>query len=111
MTESRLPASLEVSAFVRRTQATGGFAMVLKKGEPDAGTILVVILDNQGLGTLFERMPQIDGSRKWTEIKSQSIENKNDFDTYLGRRTEQDADLWLIELTIADGERLILNAT
>jgi len=84
--------------------------MVLHKGEPDAGTILVVILDNQGLGSLFERMPQIDGIRKWTQVKVQDIDNKQEFDSYLARRLEQDSDLWLIELTIADGERLILNA-
>jgi hypothetical protein len=109
MSESRLPTRLEVSALMRACEATGGFAMVLQKGEPDAGTVMIVIVDNQGLGTLYERMPQIDGSRKWTAIKSQSIDNKQEFNDYLERRSAQDRDMWIVELTIADGERFVLN--
>lgn len=109
MSESRLPTRLEVSALMRACEAAGGFAMVLQKGEPDAGTVMIVIVDNQGLGTLYERMPQIDGSRKWTAMKSQSIDNKHEFNDYLERRSAQDRDMWIVELTIADGERFVLN--
>lgn len=108
--EARLPAHLEVSGLLRVTESAGGFAMVLHKGERDAGTILVVIVDKQGLGQLFERMPQIDGSRSWTKTKSQDAENKQDFNDYLDRRSANDPDLWIVELTIADGERLVLQA-
>jgi len=109
MSAPRLPAAVEVSGMIRLVQASGGFAMVLRKGEPDSGTILVVILDNQGLGQAFERFPQADGTRKWTSAKRQDSENKPEFEMYLTRRMAQDPDLWVIELTIADGERLILN--
>lgn len=109
MDDSRLPARLEATALIRQTQALGGFAAVLHKGEPDAGTILVTIVDNQGLGTLYERMPQPDGKRKWIAVRIQDTENKSEFWDYLDRRGQQDADVWIVELTIADGERLILN--
>jgi hypothetical protein len=109
VSETRLPAALEVSGVIRLVEASGGFAMVLRKGEPDSGTILIVLLDNQNLGRAFERLPQSDGTRQWTVAKSQSIENRQDFEAYLARRTAQDPDLWVVELTIADGERLILN--
>ena len=111
MTDSRLPAHLEVSALMRATESAGGFAMVLNKGERDAGTILVVIVDKQGLGQLFERLPQVDGSRSWTSTKSQTAEDKHDFNDYLARRGASDPDLWIVELTIPDGERLILQGT
>ncbi|MCW1382269.1 DUF1491 family protein [Novosphingobium sp. KCTC 2891] len=111
MDEQRLPAAVEASALIRRAQAGGGFAMVLKKGDPDGGTILIVLLDNQGLGRLYERMPQLDGSRKWSCSKEQDIENKSDFEDYLARRGKQDPDLWIIELTVAEGERFILNGS
>jgi len=81
--------------------------MVLAKGEPDAGTVLVVLLDNQGLGVLFERMPDRDGSRKWTHVKSQVADNKRDFEDYLVRRQVQDPDMWIVELTVADRERFV----
>lgn len=106
--DARLPAHVEVSALIRRTQAAGGFAMLLHKGERDAGTITVVLIDNQGLGRLFERMPQVDGSRIWTCTKTQTEDGKQDFNEYLDRRAAADPDLWIVELTIVDGERLIL---
>ncbi|MDF8332980.1 DUF1491 family protein [Novosphingobium cyanobacteriorum] len=109
MSESRLPTRLETSALMRACEAAGGFAMVLQKGEPDSGTIMIVIVDNQGLGTLYERMPQIDGSRKWTAVRHQSIDNKSEFNDYLERRSAQDRDMWIVELTIAEGERFVLN--
>lgn len=111
MDEARLPAKIEVSGLIRATQAQGGFGMVLHKGEETGGTILVVILDNQGLGVLYERMPMLDGTRKWTRTQSQVADNKSEFEDYLARRIRQDPDVWIVELTIAEGERLILNAS
>ena len=107
--DARLPAHLEVGGLIRATQAAGGFAMVLHKGDRDAGTILVVLQDRQGLGALFERLPQRDGSRKWSQTMAQDIDSKQDFNEYLNRRISQDSDVWIVELTIADGERLVLN--
>jgi hypothetical protein len=105
--EARLPAHLEVSALIRRVQSEGGFAAVLAKGEREAGTILVVLAENGGIARVYERMPQLDGGRKWTCAKQQDPENKNEFQEYLDRRKYQDPDLWIVELDIADGERLI----
>ncbi len=81
--------------------------MVLNKGERDGGTILIVLLDNQGLGVLFERMPDADGSRKWLAVKTQVIDSKMKFEDYLSRRKEQDPDVWIVELTVADRERFV----
>jgi len=109
--EQRLPAHLEVAALIRRTQSEGGFATVLHKGEREAGTILVVLRDRGGNARIFERMPQADGSRAWHCSRTQDIDNKQDFDSYLDRRGGQDRDLWIVELDIANGERIIgLNA-
>lgn len=105
--ETRVPAHIEVSGLLRTAQAGGDFGMVLHKGERDAGTILVVMLDNQGLGSLFERMPQLDGTRKWTQIKSQVYDNKQEFEDYLSRRIAQDPDVWIVELTVAKAEQFI----
>jgi hypothetical protein len=113
MTAPRLPAAVEVSALIRLAETSGGFAVVARTGEPDSGTILVVTLDNQGfghsIGRAFERLPRPDGTRGWSMAKVQDIEKKQEFDAYLSRRIAQDPDLWVVELTIADGERFILN--
>lgn len=105
----RLPAALEVSGLLRRTQAAGGFATVLHKGEADAGTILVVALDREGLGTLYERLPDPSGPRRWLAVRTQDRASRPDFDQYLDRRKQQDRDVWIVELDIAEVERSILN--
>ena len=104
----RLPAHLEVSGLVQAVSAQGGFATVLAKGERDAGTILIICCENGTNARLFERMPNLDGTRKWTRVKSQDTDKASDFDDYVARRKAQDSDLWIVELDIANGERFIL---
>ncbi|MBU7579496.1 MAG: DUF1491 family protein [Porphyrobacter sp.] len=105
--DSRLPAHLEASAIIRLAEAAGGFATVLAKGERDAGTILVVTLCHGRGGVLHERMPQLDGSRKFIIAKRENTENPTEFSEYLARRRAQDPDTWLIEVDIADPERFV----
>ena len=105
--EPRLPAHLEVSGLVRQVNAAGGFAVVLHKGERDAGTTVVVIAENGGNLRIFERMPMLDGTRQWQLSRKQDIDKPQEIHEYLQRRSDQDPDLWLVELDIANGERLI----
>ena len=105
--EARLPAHLEVSGLIREVDAAGGFATVIEKGERDAGTILVICCENGTNCRLYERMPQLDGSRKWTLFKLQDPEKPQEFSEYCKRRKRQDADLWILELDAANCERFI----
>ncbi len=105
--DDRLPAHLEVSGLIRAVDLAGGFATVLARGERDAGTILLVCCEKGSSYRIYERMPQLDGTRKWTLIKSQDPENPPEFQEYLDRRSRQDDDLWIVELDIADAERFI----
>jgi hypothetical protein len=104
---ARLPAQLEVSSLIRRAETANGFAAVLKKGERDAGTILLVLRETHANARLFERMPDLDGRRKWTCSRTEEIDNKQEFEDYLVRRGASDPDLWILELLIADGERFV----
>jgi hypothetical protein len=103
----RLPAHLEAGAILRLAESEGGFATVLAKGERDAGTILLVTLCRGADGVLYERMPQLDGSRKFIAAKRENPENPSEFSEYLARRRRQDDDVWLIEVDIADRERFV----
>ena len=105
--DARLPARLEIAALIRLAQNGGGFAAVLKSGDDQAGTILLLLTENGANPRVYERMPQLDGTRKWTESKVQDAENKGEFDAYLARRSAQDRDVWIVELDIANPARLI----
>ena len=103
----RLPAHLEIAGLIRETNAAGGFATVVAKGERDAGTILIICCENGTNARLYERMPQLDGGRKWTLSLAQAPESPSEFSEYCARRSRQDADLWILELDIGNGERFI----
>jgi len=105
--EQRLPAHFEISGLIRAVEAAGGFATVLNKGERDAGTIMIVLTEKGENTRVYERMPQLDGTRIWQCSKKQDAENPYELTSYLTRRSNQDPDLWVVELDVADGERFI----
>jgi hypothetical protein len=105
--EQRLPAHLEVAGLIRRVQAAGGFAAVLNKGERDAGTIMLVLTDKGENPQVYERMPQVDGTRPWCCSRRPETGDSREMSQFIQRRIEQDPDLWVIELDIAEAERFI----
>ena len=105
--DARLPAHVEVSGLIRAVESAGGFVMVLQKGERDAGTILVLTTQNGRNTRLWERMPQLDGSRKFSCIREQDDENPREIDQYVGKRRRSDPDCWVIELDIENAERFV----
>jgi len=105
--DSRLPAHIEAGGLIRAVEAAGGFATVLHKGQREAGTILVVLVENGVNARVYERMPQLDGTRSWHCSKTQGTENSIEIADYLSRRQAQDPDVWVVELDIANGERFI----
>ncbi|MEW9854753.1 DUF1491 family protein [Novosphingobium sp. M1R2S20] len=107
----RLPTRLEATALIRRVESEGGFATVLAKGEPDAGSLLIVVAERGAQARAYERMPQLDGTRKWVLSKTEDSQDPQAFAAYLNRRSEQDGDLWIIELDVHQGERFIDDLT
>jgi hypothetical protein len=105
--DTRLPAHLEVSGLIRSVGADGGFGMVLSKGERDAGTILAVLVHNGADARIYERMPELDGTRKWTCTRRHDPEKPEEFQAYLDRRKAQDPDVWIVELDVSRAERFI----
>ena len=105
--DARLPAHLEVSGMIRRAESEGGFATVLQRGENDAGTILILTLERGKNAALWERMPQVDGSRPFTLSREEDPENTGDFAEYIERRRRQDPDCWLVELDIVNPGQFI----
>ncbi|WP_421993502.1 DUF1491 family protein [Qipengyuania sp.] len=108
---ARLPAHVEVSGFIRAVEAAGGFGMVLQKGERDAGVILILTTHSGRNTRLWERMPQLDGSRAFVCTRDQDDENKIDFDDYVAKRRNSDPDCWVVELDVENAERFVAAAT
>ena len=107
MVDDRIPAHLEVTGLIRAVEGAGGFGTVLSKGERTAGTLMVICCNRATPARAYERMPQLDGTRKWVLSKEQDPENPHEFAEWYRRRGAQDDDLWIVELDIANAERFV----
>ena len=106
MIEPRLASGVQVSAFIRLAQAEGDFAMVLRKGDPVAGAIILIGLVRGQNPVIYERFPSTDGGSPWQRADSKTSENEDDIAALWKKRAERDPDLWVIELDVASPERL-----
>lgn len=102
----RLAAGLEVSAFLRRAEAEGGFGTVLNKGDESRGSILLVVLERGVPAALLDRNLQPGGRYGWTELGSGAVDS-NWVAQYVARRRRSDPDCWIVELDVPLSERFI----
>jgi hypothetical protein len=105
---ARLATSVLVGGLVRKAETQGGFAAVIAKGDPTAGSLIVVLLERGAVKLILERILQPDGDYKWLSVASQTTEdiNKNaDVPAFVASRRRFDPDLWVLELDIPSAER------
>ena len=102
---ARLTSKLLVSGLIRRANAQGGFAMVLRKGDEISGTIVLHLVQNGANLGLFERMVDLDGHATLSPCGPQNITQDTEINEYIERRGRADPDLWVVELDIVNGER------
>lgn len=102
---ARLASGLVVNALVRRVNAAGGSAMVLARGEAEAGAILVLALERGGDPHFLERGIGPDGLPTLVRSGPAEMADEEAVSSYWQRRRARDPDLWVIELDIAGAER------
>ena len=102
---ARLASGLLANALVRRVNAAGGSAMVLAKGDAEAGAILVLALERGGDPRFLERGIGPDGLPALVRSGPAGLADEAAVSGYWQRRRDRDPDLWVIELDIAGAER------
>lgn len=111
MADARLAASVEASSLVRRVQAEGDFAAILRKGDPERGSLLIVVRTRGRYVTVLERNLSLDGRYGWGRSGPSESVPEQELAEFLQKRTRFDEDLWVIELDIAHPERFIAETT
>lgn len=101
----RLPSGVLVSAMLRRVNDAGGIGMVLARGDPQAGAILVITLERGENPRAFERGIGPKGLSELVRVGPQQDTNSLKINDYWQKRRATDPDLWVIELDIAQAER------
>ena len=104
----RLPAHLEAAALIRRAEAEGGFGMVVKRGDPDRGSLVLLVTARGTHWACFERTLTPSGEYGWQRVGPEAGANPAVLADWSQKRVRFDEDLWLIELDIAEPERFIV---
>ena len=101
MPEPRVKAGLWVSMALRLGQSDGRYGMVIRKGDPDAGGILVVLRGRLGVAVLSQ-MRTADGEAAWMRATGPAPVAQETADAYVARQVKFDPDLWVLEFESPD---------
>ncbi len=97
------------SALIRRAEIGGAFAGVVRKGDADAGAVLVKVATLNGRARLYAPARDGAGERIWLDLSAGSLgDAEPDIDAYVRKRAENDPDLWLIEIEDKHGRHFLM---
>jgi hypothetical protein len=101
MEEPRLKAGIWVSMAVRMGNASGRYGAVLRRGDPDAGGVIVVLRGREGLCVLTQ-MRTNEGALAWMRATGAAPVDQEKADAYVARQVKYDSDLWVLEFESPD---------
>ena len=99
----RLKTEIRVSAQIRRAHGAGAFAVVLRRGDPDAGAIWVVLRQGQALSRYTEQMA-MSGEREWYR---DGPFDEAELSLKINRAVDRDPDIWIVEIEDAQGRAFL----
>ncbi|MGE0741081.1 MAG: DUF1491 family protein [Hyphomonadaceae bacterium] len=97
------------SALIRRAAIQGAFAAVVRKGDADAGAVLVKAATLDGRARLYAPARNGEGERIWLDLSAGSLgDSEPDVDAHIRREAGRDPDLWVIEVEDKHGRHFLL---
>jgi len=101
-----LATDLWVAALIRRAENGGAFAVVARKGDLRAGTVLVKVLNRtDGTARLYAEATRMDGERVW--MQPADSRSEPDLDRYIERALRVDPDLWVVDIEDRHGRHFL----
>jgi len=86
---------------LRMGNADGRYGAVIRKGDPDAGGVLVVLRNDKAVSVLSQ-MRSGAGELAWMRATGPGPVDDAAADAYIARQVKFDPDLWVIELEAPD---------
>lgn len=97
MEDDRLPTDVWVMAHVRRANADGAAAYVVRKGARLGGTVLVKIVLSVQECRVLSQVRDLDGNLAWMAAHRTQTVPETDADAYISRAVDRDPDIWVVE--------------
>jgi len=96
---AELKTEIWTQALIRRAEVGGAFAGIVRKGDPDAGAVLVKVATLDGRARLYAPARDGEGERIWLDLSSGSLGvDEAAIDEYARTRASRDPDLWVVEI-------------
>lgn len=105
MREDRVKSAIWVAAYVRRCHASGCPAFVTRKGDGDAGDILIAIDRLDGTQRLYGRERNAGGDLVFAPLTDWV--DPPAFQAAIDRQTRFDGDIWVIAVESRTGEAFL----
>jgi hypothetical protein len=107
----RLKAEIWVKAYLRRCRVEGADALLVRRGDGDAGAIYIKISRLDGTAVLYGPAPAgLDAAReerRWQPCLKGERATESDADAYLARQVEFDSDLWIVAVEDRQGRHFL----
>ena len=101
-----LSTDIWVAALIRRAELAGAFAVVARKGDARAGSVLVKALNRSDrTSRLYSEATRGDGERVW--MRPAVSADEADLDRYIERASRIDPDLWVVEIDDREGRHFL----
>lgn len=98
MREPALKAGIWVNAQVRLCNQNHMPAMVRRRGDADAGSILIIIDQLDGTAFVLSQVRDAEGARNWLKVTGEQPVPYNESEAYIQRRAATDPDIWVLEI-------------
>lgn len=102
----RLRADIWVAAYLRTVRLHGGFAYLVRRGEEEAGSVLLKIPRAGGFSVFSPGY--IHGQRTWLRSTGPEPVPEPQADDYIRRRLATDPDLWVVEVEDQAGRHFLV---
>lgn len=98
----QLKTKIWVDALIRRAELGFASAYMIRRGDEDAGIVLVKVVDKSRQSRLYVPERDPDGNRNW-RVHGDGTLDEAGIDAYCLKRSKSDGDLWVIEIEDRNG--------
>jgi hypothetical protein len=107
----RLKSELWVKAYMRRCAHEGASAVLMRRGDSDAGAIYIKASRLDGTAALFGPAPAgLDAmreDRQWVRCLDTEFAPEASADAYLERQADFDPDIWIVAVEDREGRHFL----
>jgi hypothetical protein len=104
--QPRLKTTIQVAAIIRRAQAAGAHAYLLRRGSEEAGALFLKISRLDGTFTVLNQARRGEGELIWARPLGGSTD-ETQAKIYLEKQLRFDPDIWILEIEDREGRAFV----